>query len=157
MPPLWCQDNDNGAYRATVTSAMTFCVRGWDDVPMRGPNVLPGWESRNGTAGCQKQARNDRWRRFATHLISQSVIGSSWTMCVRRHSENMTTRAKLLTTDEAAEILRLTESQVSRLAKSRVIPTVCLPPRNELRIPEAELYAWLESQKRPAITEDSDQ
>jgi len=54
----------------------------------------------------------------------------------------------LLTTDEAAEILRLTPRQVSRLANAGRVPTVCLPG-NEIRIDEGDLWRWIEEHKQP--------
>jgi len=59
-----------------------------------------------------------------------------------------TATPRLLTTDEAAEILRLTPRQVARLANAGRVPTVRLPG-NEIRIDESDLWAWVADRKQP--------
>jgi excisionase family DNA binding protein len=55
----------------------------------------------------------------------------------------------LLTDVEAAELLRLTPRQVSRLANRGELPAVYLPG-NEIRFDPDDLRRWVNSHKRPA-------
>jgi excisionase family DNA binding protein len=61
----------------------------------------------------------------------------------------MSTTRNLLTPGEAAEIVRLTPRQITRLARDGVIPAVVLPG-DEIRFDERDLWTWVEQQKRPA-------
>jgi excisionase family DNA binding protein len=54
--------------------------------------------------------------------------------------------AQLLTTDEAAELLRLTINRLCRLVRRGLIPHVQLPG-NDVRFDAADLAAWVESRK----------
>ena len=53
----------------------------------------------------------------------------------------------LLTPGEAAEILRLTRLQVSRLARKGILPTVVLPG-DELRFDEGDLWQWVDDRRQ---------
>lgn len=55
---------------------------------------------------------------------------------------------QLLTKHEAAEALRLTPGQVSRLAHRGELPSVILPNK-EVRFDPADISAWIESRKSP--------
>jgi excisionase family DNA binding protein len=54
----------------------------------------------------------------------------------------------LLTDSEAAELLRLTPRQVTRLARRNELPSVCLPG-NEIRFDLDDIRRWVDSRKRP--------
>jgi excisionase family DNA binding protein len=54
----------------------------------------------------------------------------------------------LLTDSEAAEILRLTPRQVSKLARNGELPSVHLPG-NEIRFDPADLQKWIALHKQP--------
>lgn len=58
----------------------------------------------------------------------------------------MSVTERLLTEDEAAEILRLTSSRVLRLARRGEIPAVRLPG-NEYRFVESDLWEWVRSHR----------
>jgi hypothetical protein len=62
------------------------------------------------------------------------------------HNAGMCT---LLTSSEAADILRLTPRQVTRLARRGDLPSVQLP-NDELWFDPAGLWRWVETHKRPA-------
>jgi excisionase family DNA binding protein len=53
---------------------------------------------------------------------------------------------QLLTTDEAAEVLRMTTNRLSRLVRRGEVPHVLLPG-DEVRFDERDLSAWVESRK----------
>jgi excisionase family DNA binding protein len=55
----------------------------------------------------------------------------------------------LLTQDEAAEILRLTPRQVSRLAGRGELPSIHFPGK-EVRFDPEDIRRWVETRKRQA-------
>ena len=56
----------------------------------------------------------------------------------------------LLTDTEAADLLKLTPRQVTRLANRGELPSVRLPgPGNRIRFVADDLAQWVESRKRP--------
>ena len=59
----------------------------------------------------------------------------------------MSEQRHLLTAGEAAEVLRLTGPQVSRLARKGVLPTVVLPG-DELRFDKRDLWRWIDQQRQ---------
>lgn len=54
----------------------------------------------------------------------------------------------LLTTAEAAQLLRMLPARLVRFAKVGKVPTVLLPD-GELRFDAADLRLWIEQHKRP--------
>ncbi len=54
----------------------------------------------------------------------------------------------LLTTAEAAQILRMLPARLARLAKAGKLPTVLLPD-GELRFDRGDLRGWIDQHKRP--------
>jgi len=54
----------------------------------------------------------------------------------------------LLTTAEAAQLLRMLPARLARLAKAGKVPTVLLPD-GELRFDVGDLRGWIEQHKRP--------
>ena len=54
----------------------------------------------------------------------------------------------LLTTAEAAQLLRMLPARLVRFAKAGKLPTVLLPD-GELRFDAADLRGWIEQYKRP--------
>jgi hypothetical protein len=55
----------------------------------------------------------------------------------------------LLTQDETAEMLRLTERQLNRLARDGAIPSIALP-NGQLRFEADAIRDWIDSLRRPA-------
>lgn len=54
----------------------------------------------------------------------------------------------LLTTAEAAQVLRMLPARLARLAKAGKLPTVLLPD-GELRFDRGDLRIWIDQHKRP--------
>lgn len=61
----------------------------------------------------------------------------------------MDTQAILLSADEAAELLRMTPRQLTRLANRGAVPVVDLGD-GVLRFDRGDLQAWTATHKRPA-------
>jgi excisionase family DNA binding protein len=66
----------------------------------------------------------------------------------------MSDKKHLLTATEAAEVLRLTARQVTRLANRGEIPTVELPG-SEVRFDERDLWTWIDGKRKPCTHESS--